>query len=153
MGAEEAVLVEHPGQDPAQLWPVENRKQQPAFDSRHQRVGHARQEVRVALVVLPGPSRQAGKALDRLARNDRDRAQRNQPDHRTDPQAGGGAIWQTEHVVVEAVLVVPHVVVGLAHLVHGAGDPEEMLDEFQGEVLVAGIDVRRGSGPAPACSG
>ena len=118
---------------------VQDRQQAPAVHSGHQRVGDAAQQVGVALVVLPGPGRQARKALEGLAGDDRDRAQGDQPHHRADPQARGRAVRQAEHVVEEAVLVVPHLVVGLADLVHGAGDPEEMLDELQGQVLVAGV--------------
>ena len=57
-------------------------------------------------------------------------------------QPRGRAVGQPQHVVEEAVLLVPHAVPS-ADLVHGRGDPEEVLDELERDVLVAGIVLRQ----------
>ncbi len=63
-------------------------------------------------------------------------AERQQPDHRTDLQPEGLAAGQPQDVVVEAVLLVPHVVRLVAGLVHRVGDPDEVLEELEGHLLV-----------------
>src|SRR5271170_2195653 len=44
-----------------------------------------------------------------------------------------------EQVVEEALGRIPHLVVVLADAVHRVGDPEELLDEAEGEVLIYGV--------------
>ena len=56
------------------------------------------------------------------------RTERQQPHHRAHFQARGAPVGQAEHVVVEAVLLVPHAF--LADPVHGVGNPKEVLDEL-----------------------
>src|SRR4030095_8533530 len=68
--------------------------------------------------------------LEISAVEDGDRAQGQQPDHRAHLEAFGPAVGQPEHVVEEAVLLVPHPG-PLAGAHEGVGDPEEVLDELQ----------------------
>ena len=68
-------------------------------------------------------------------------AERQQTDHRADLQALRRAVGQAQQVVEEAVLLVPHLVVVLAHAVHGGGDPEEVLEELAGDLLVDRVVV------------
>ena len=53
------------------------------------------------------------------------------------------AVGQVEHVVEEAVLFVPQPVAVVAHVVHGLGDVEEVLEELAGDVLVGGVVARQ----------
>ena len=70
-------------------------------------------------------------------------AQRQQPDHRTDLQATSAAVRQPQDVVEEPVLLVPHLFVVQADPVHRPGDPEEVLQELLGHILVARIVARQ----------
>src|SRR5262245_56965896 len=47
----------------------------------------------------------------------------------------GAAVWKAEDVIVEAVLVVPHTV--RAKAIHGARDPQKVIDELSRHVVVA----------------
>src|SRR5450432_4239998 len=46
-------------------------------------------------------------------------------------------------VVVESVAVIPERLATAAEIIHGAGDREEMLEEFRSDVLVDGIYLRQ----------
>ena len=48
------------------------------------------------------------------------------------------AIRQHEHIVEETVAVVPHLSSWLSPAIHGAGNPQKMLDEFVDELLIVG---------------
>ena len=52
----------------------------------------------------------------------------------------GTAVRQAQHVVVEAILLVPHPIV--TDLVQGGANPQEVLGELEDEIVVAGV-VRR----------
>ena len=66
----------------------------------------------------------------------RGRAQRQQPHQRSHLQAHRLAVGKPQQIIEEAVLLIPHLVVMLAEAVHGIGDPHEMLDELEGDLLV-----------------
>ena len=66
----------------------------------------------------------------------RGRAERQQAHQRPHLQPHGLAVRQPQQVVEEAVLLVPHLVVMLADAVHRVGDPHEVLDELEGDLLV-----------------
>ena len=85
--------------------------------------------------------RDLGILPDQLALEDRDRAEREQPDHRSHLQASGAAVGQPQHVVEEAVLLVPHPGV-LAGVDHRRRDPEEVLEELQAHVGVGRLRER-----------
>src|SRR5215469_14334296 len=51
-------------------------------------------------------------------------------------QAHGIAVWKMKEVVEEPVLLVPHLVVAVAYAIHGIGDPDEVLKEAIGNLLV-----------------
>ena len=77
----------------------------------------------------------SGYFVAQLASNTVDRAQRQQPDHRAHLEPLRAAVGQAQHVVEEAVLLVPHPdVVAAVH--HRGGDPQEVLDELQRHVDV-----------------
>ena len=63
-------------------------------------------------------------------------AQRQQPHQRPHLQPHGLAVRQPQQIVEEPVLLVPHLVVMLAAAVHGVGNPHEVLDELEGDLLV-----------------
>ena len=67
----------------------------------------------------------------------RRRAERQQADERADLEPRGRAIRQAQHVVVKAILLVPHAIV--ADLVQGGADPQEVLGKLEDEIVVAGI--------------
>ena len=82
----------------------------------------------------PG-SRSTMLGLERLHREERDQA-----DHRADLQREwAGAAGQVEHVVVEAVLVVPEADPLAAEVVHGVRDVDEVLEELARHVLVGRV--------------
>ena len=68
--------------------------------------------------------------------DDRARAERQETDHRADLQTERLAVRKPEHVVVEAVLLVPHVVPLVAGLVHRERDPDDGLEEPERDLLV-----------------
>jgi hypothetical protein len=70
-----------------------------------------------------------------------DGEQRQQPTIERTLSGWRAAVGQVQHVVVEAVLLVPQAVAAAAH-VHGVGDVEEVLEELGGDVLVDRV-VRR----------
>ena len=71
------------------------------------------------------------------------RAERQQADHRANLQSLGAAVGKTQHVVVEAVLFVPHAVG--PGLVHGARNPQQVLDKLDRHVLVERVIVAASS--------
>src|SRR5215472_9839185 len=61
-------------------------------------------------------------------------------------QPHGVAIREMEQNVEEPVLVVPHFVVVFAKAIHGVGNPEEVLEESEGNVLIHWIVVDQNEG-------
>ena len=90
----------------------------------------------VAFAELRDQLHQLRIARDRIRLEHRRRAQRQQPHQRPHLQAHRLAVGQPQQVVEEAVLLVPHLVVMLAAAVHRIGNPHEMLDELEGDLLV-----------------
>jgi hypothetical protein len=135
---EELGLVEHPGQHPAQLALVEQGQQRAAAG-----VGLPADELAelgpaVQQVVEPGGEvRQLGEH-PRLENGRRE--QRDEPDHRADPDRPGlhvaVVVGAGHEVVAEAVLLVPDPARPGAELRRHLGDGEEVLDELGGDVLV-----------------
>jgi hypothetical protein len=86
-------------------------------------------------LVVDEPAEVAGEARERFERaraQRRDRAQRQQPDHRSHAQRDA-VLADPQHVVVEAVVLVPQ-----AAVVDGGGDVGEVLEELRARVLVGG---------------
>ena len=75
-------------------------------------------------------AREGRQAIHGRAAQGRGGAERDQPDHRSDPQRFGRAAGQREDVVVEAVGLVPE-----ALLVHRVGNVGEVLEELGREIL------------------
>ena len=96
---------------------------------------------------------QPGKARDGIRLDHRRCAERQQADQRPHLQTHRPAVGQPQHVVEEAVLLVPHLVAMLAATVHRVGDPHEVLDELEGDLLVDRVLLGQDRGRSPACSG
>jgi len=97
-------------------------------------------------VALPEESDQLHQlrvARHRLLLEHRAGAERQETDHGADLEPERLTARQPEDVVVEAVLLVPHLVLVLADLVHGVGDPDEVLEELEGDLLVGRVVVAR----------
>src|SRR5215469_8602453 len=73
-------------------------------------------------------------------------AKRKQTHHRADLQPHGIAIWQTQNVVEEPILGVPHLVLLLADAIHRISDPYEMLEETIGDIFIHGVILRQSKG-------
>ena len=90
------------------------------------------------------PLLEGGQPLEHLRFEDGDGEQGNQPHHRADLERQPLPVGQMEHVVKEAVPVVPEMVAALAAGgIHGRGDVEEMLEELRRHFLVDGILLRQ----------
>src|SRR5262252_1047053 len=81
-----------------------------------------------------------------LRRDDRGRAQREEPHHRAHLEARRRAVRQPQDVVVESVRLVPHLVVVIANPVHGVGDPDEVLEKRERVLLVLFLVVGQDEG-------
>ena len=88
-------------------------------------------------------SRNFGSFVEDVLLEDRHRGQRQQADDRAHLQARRAAVREAQHVVEEAVLLVPHLVVALAHPVHRAGDEQRVLEELLDELLVERLVQRQ----------
>ena len=140
--AEELVLVEHLCQDSAELCFVQDGKKTAAFDTNliwvvdgGAQLGAARQEPHQPLPDL-------GVFLEALPIKRCRRAKGQETDHGSNPKPMRVAIGQTEYVIEEPVLLVPHTCV-LAHVRHRRGNPEEVFGELQCHLCVVGIGHRQ----------
>ena len=100
----------------------------------------------MAIPELRDHRHQPGKARDDIGLDHRRRAKRQQADQRPHLQAHRPAVGQPQQVVEEPVLLVPHLVVMLAATVHGVGDPQEVLDELEGDLLVDRVGLGQDEG-------
>ena len=136
--AQELVLVEQGGEHALELLLVEDRQQPAAVIADEAGLGrrHLGDQLGMAGAELLDHRHQPGKARDRLGLDHRRGAERQQADQRAHLEAHRLAVGQPQHVVEEAVLLVPHLVAVPAAAVHGVGDPHEMLDELEGHLLI-----------------
>ena len=134
--AQELVLVEHAGEDPAQLSFVEHGQHAPSVDPRVAGVVDRGEQLWHRFDPAPQPRQQVVAELHSLERQDRRGAQRQEPDHRTHLEPRGASVRQAEHVVEEPVLLVPQLIVVVADPVHRRGDEQEVLCELEHHVLV-----------------
>ena len=98
----------------------------------------------------PAPSTSESAPAARL--DHRGGAERQQPHQRADLEPRGAAVGQPQHVVVEAVLLVPHARPSPRRFM-ARGDPEEVLGELRGHVLVDRVVRRPARRRSRACSG
>src|ERR1700722_9144244 len=63
----------------------------------------------------------------------------NQTDHGPNFHGNHGALAKMQHVVIETIFVVPQADAVTAHIVHGLGDVNEVLEKFAGDVFVRRI--------------
>ncbi len=98
--------------------------------------GHLRNQLGMAFSKLRDQLHQLRMASGSVRLEHRRRAQRQQPHQRPHLQTHRLAVGEPQQIVEEAVLLVPHLVVMLAATVHRIGDPHEMLDELEGDLLV-----------------
>ena len=107
--AEELVLVEHLGQHAAELGFVQDGGQ---VGGRRRRSSAGRGSRRAVRDAPRGTAAAAppisGYFVEQFAVEHRGRAQRQQADHRPHLEPLGLAVGQAQHVVEEAVLLVPH---------------------------------------------
>jgi hypothetical protein len=127
---QEPLLIQHPGQDAPQLVLVHQRQQSPPLDAGHERVGDVGQQVLVAPEEGRHVLGDVGIAVDHVGLDHRGGAQRQQPHQGPDLHARTRAVGQTEHVVEEAVLLVPHLVRVFTERVYRGRDPEEISTNF-----------------------
>src|SRR5215469_2981670 len=62
--------------------------------------------------------------------------QRQQTNHGTNLQLRGITIWEVKQIVEKAVLLIPHFVVLSADTIHCIGNPDEVLKEPVGYILI-----------------
>ncbi len=87
------------------------------------------------------PLPELGALRQQLPLKSRDRAEGQQAHHGPDLESLGLAVGKSEHVVEETIFLIPHARV-LAEVGHRRRDPEEVLAELEGHVLVFGITDR-----------
>ena len=140
---EELGLVEHPGQHAVEALLAQQGEQRivgavlvvPARDQAGE-VGPVGEDPLDALVEVGQPRQDVGV-------QELDGEQRDEPDHRAHPQRLLRPAGDLQHVVVEAVRLVPEPGAAGADLaVDGAGDQQEMLEELDRHVLVDMVDQR-----------
>ena len=100
----------------------------------------------MTLAEQPDQLSQPGVPRDGRRLEDRACAERQKPHHGPDPEPRGRSVGQAQHIVEESVRLVPHLVVVLADPVHGVGDPQEMLEEGKGVLLVVRVVVGQHEG-------
>ena len=79
---------------------------------------------------------EAGQFFEDVLLENRHRRQRQQTHHRPHFQPDRAAVGQAQNIVEEPILLVPHVVMGVADAVHRPGDPHGVLEELRHEFLV-----------------
>ncbi len=84
--------------------------------------------------------RQPGK--DRAV-EDLDRKQRDQADHRAQPQRDPLAVGQVQDIVIKLVRLVPQPDAATADVGHGLGNIKKVLEKLGGDVLVDAILERQ----------
>ena len=114
---------------------------------------HVGRELRVAVNEWPRTLAELRQLREDVVFEDRDCRERKQTHDRAHLETRRGAIGKSQHVVEEAVLVVPHLVVAIADPVHGAGDEERVLEEFLDELLVHAARAARARRRCAASAG
>ena len=87
-------------------------------------------------------SRVSGYSLEVRPLEDGRRAQGEQSDHGAHLQPLGAPVRQPQHIIEEAVVLIPHAGV-FARVAHRRGDPQEMLGELDRQVLIGGTVLRQ----------
>ena len=139
--AEEALGVEHAGENAPQLVLVDERQQATALHAGLERIRDVGEQVPVPLDELQDLSGQPRGAFDDALLDDGRGAQRQQADQGPHLEPSRAPVGQPKHVVEEPVFFVPQLVGVLADRVDGRRDPEEVLDELEHELLVARVVV------------
>ena len=136
--AEKLPFVQHLVQHPAKFRFVEDRSHSPTADANRRRIVNRGGYFRSGRQESPQSLTDIGIFLQQFTVKDRGGAQREQSHHRSDFQPLGLAVGQAQDVVKKSVLLVPHPRVA-AHVPHRRGDPQEVLEEFDGHVGVIRI--------------
>ena len=138
VGAEEFVFIEHLRQHAAELGFIEDRAEPAARVADLARIVNEGRQLRARLEEALKPFHDLGILLPEFAFENRDRAERQQPDHGANLQALGVAVRQLQHVVKESVLLIPHAGVA-ARVDRRRGDGDEVLEELERHVRVGRI--------------
>ena len=135
----ELALVQHILQDLAELILGRNGKQAALTHARRPHAGHIADEVRPIVDEPLQPPFEARQPLQQLRLQGFHGEQRNQPDHGTNLHWKMRAVRQPQHVVEEAVLLVPQSRAILAAMAHRMRDVDEVLPEFARHVFVGPV--------------
>ena len=135
MSTEEFPLIEHRREHPAQLVFVQDRCEQAAADPALRRVLNEPRQLRTGVEKAAQTCRQVRVPGDHRPLEYRDGAEREETNHRAYFQPLRASARPPQHVVEEAVLLVPHADV-LAGVNHRRRDPEVVFDELDAHVGV-----------------
>src|SRR6516225_9690105 len=130
VGREKFRFVEHARKDSLELLAVDKGKQPPHTARRALR--HFDVFRNVGMIVdepLHAPL-EAGKAIDDFRFKRFDGEEGDQADHGADLEEVALAVRKVQHVVVEAVLLVPEGNAAGTEVVHGTSDVDKVLEEF-----------------------
>ncbi len=100
---------------------------------------HARQiagEVRTVLDEPTEPAFEGGHGIEQLRLHGLHGIERHESHHGADPQWQACAIRQLQDVIEKSIFSVPQAQSILAHVIHRAGDVDEVFPEFAGHVLI-----------------
>ena len=139
VGAQELVLVEHLGQDPAEPLRIEQCDHPPLGHPEITRARgvDSRRKFGDPAQAFQDQSQRPWDALPLPLFNNRRGAQGQKPHHGAHLEPCGAAVGEAQQIVVEAVLLVPHAV--QPGSVHGRGDIVEVLAKLHDHVLVDGV--------------
>src|SRR5437773_4172519 len=132
---QELVAIEHVAQHARELRSIDDREQPAdaaAGDGLRVEVGA---ELRPIVDEPLQATHEARQPIDDVRLERLHREERNEPDHRADLQLADFAVG-VQHVIVEAIRLVPQREALAAEVVHGPGDVDEVLEELRSNVLV-----------------
>ncbi|NBW88663.1 MAG: hypothetical protein EBR51_01905, partial [Gammaproteobacteria bacterium] len=139
---EELVGIDEPLEHALQLMPIDDReRERVAFLARN--ATHATRHDVLAVVEEPVEVAREFLELGHPGHLETlDRVQRNESHHRTHAQLLEVPVGITQHVVEEAVLLVPQIVRLATHALHRRTDVDVVLEEFGGQTLVGSVLFR-----------
>ncbi len=136
VGTQELLLVEHLLQDPAEAHRIQERDDAPLGDPEMIWTGgvHRLHDPRHPVQPFVHESERHRDSLPLAFLDHRRGAQREQPHHGAHFETPGAPVRQSQDVVVEAILLVPHAL--LTRPVHCRRDIVKVLGELHDQILV-----------------